>query len=46
MIFRLAVACAGTPSASSLKLGSQVLNETSTGKTIMLTNSGTATPRS
>jgi hypothetical protein len=43
MIFRLAVVHAGTPSASSLKVGSQALNETSTAKTIML-NSGTATP--
>ena len=31
---------AGTASASSLKLGSRALNETSTAKTIMLTNSG------
>jgi hypothetical protein len=40
----MAVAPAGTPSASSLKLGSQALNETSTAKTIMLTNTRTATP--
>jgi hypothetical protein len=30
---------------SSLKLGKQAPNETSTAKTIMLTNSGTAAPR-
>jgi hypothetical protein len=46
MIFCLAVALAGTLAASSLKLGSQALSETSTAKTIMLTNSSTATPGS
>jgi DNA-binding CsgD family transcriptional regulator len=33
-----------TPSDSSLKLGNQIPNEISTAKTIMSTNSGTATP--
>ena len=43
MIFRLGVACAHALSQLVENLAIKVPNETSTVKTIMLTNSGTAT---